>query len=287
LIHDEIAALLKRWVVSPGAAPGASACVGVYLNGAWRYATGAAGVHAATDARPVTPEAIYDLASLTKPVVASALARAIRSGALAWATPLEHVLGEVRGTQSGPVPLELLLAHRAGLEAHLLLAPEIAAGRDPHRRCADARRSECGGAPPQQGFPPVYSDLGYILLGAALAERAAEPLDVIVERDVTAPLGLGLGSARQLRERLGAARFSQLVAPTEDLPARGGLLRGVVHDDNAWALAGEGLAGHAGLFGSALDVARFGSAMLDALAGRSARAWQDDPFGLEEEGDHG
>jgi CubicO group peptidase (beta-lactamase class C family) len=55
---------------------------------------------------------------------------------------------------------------------------------------------------------------------------------------------------------------------------RGGELRGVVHDDNAWALAGHGAAGHAGLFGTAAAVARFGAAVLDALAGRD-ESWLD------------
>jgi CubicO group peptidase (beta-lactamase class C family) len=58
------------------------------------------------------------------------------------------------------------------------------------------------------------------------------------------------------------------VAPTEHVSWRGGLLRGQVHDENAWAFAGHGLAGHAGLFGTSMAVAGLGCAVLDALAGR-------------------
>ena len=62
--------------------------------------------------------------------------------------------------------------------------------------------------------------------------------------------------------------------PTETVPFRGGELRGVVHDENAWALSGHALSGHAGLFGTALAVARFGAALLDAWHGRS-EVWLD------------
>jgi len=61
--------------------------------------------------------------------------------------------------------------------------------------------------------------------------------------------------------------------PTETVPFRGGEVRGVVHDENAWALSGHGLSGHAGLFGTATSVARFGAALLEALNGGST--WLD------------
>jgi CubicO group peptidase (beta-lactamase class C family) len=57
--------------------------------------------------------------------------------------------------------------------------------------------------------------------------------------------------------------------PTETVAFRGGEVRGVVHDENAWALSGHGLSGHAGLFGTAADVARFGAALVDAWLGVS------------------
>jgi serine-type D-Ala-D-Ala carboxypeptidase len=133
---------------------------------------------------------------------------------------------------------------------------------------ADARRQGCDGDPPSDGFPPVYSDLGYLLLGAAVAARAGAPLDEALHREVTAPLGLNIGSARRLRADL--PDFDARVAPTEVVPWRGGMVRGDVHDENAWAIAGDGAAGHAGLFGDARAVVELGVAVLDALAGRRA-----------------
>jgi serine-type D-Ala-D-Ala carboxypeptidase len=84
---------------------------------------------------------------------------------------------------------------------------------------------------------------------------------------VCAPLGLDVGSARLLKMR--HADFAARCMPTETVPFRGGEVRGVVHDENAWALSGHGLSGHAGLFGTAASVARFGCALLDAWHGRS------------------
>jgi CubicO group peptidase (beta-lactamase class C family) len=108
-----------------------------------------------------------------------------------------------------------------------------------------------------------------MLLGAALAERTGGPTDAAVVREIARPLGLRIGSARQLA---GAAQtvddYFRQVAPTEVVPWRGGLVHGVVHDENAWVLAGGGMAGHAGAFGDAPSVVALGIALVDALAGR-------------------
>lgn len=221
----------------------------------------------------LAPDTLFDLASVSKPIVACTLARLARRGALDLAQPLGDVLPEARGTPSEPVPLELLLAHRAGLEAHRALFAPVFSGRpirpsDALRQAASARRPDCAGRPGAEGFPPLYSDLGYLLLGAAIEAVASEPLDRVVEQEVTGPLGLELGSARQLRRR--RPRFDRDVAPTEVVRARGGCVRGVVHDENAWALSGHGSSGHAGLFGAVSDVLGFGAAVLAALGGESS-----------------
>ncbi|WP_437955702.1 serine hydrolase domain-containing protein [Sorangium sp. So ce119] len=221
-----------------------------------------------------TEDAIFDLASVTKPLTALALARLARAGAVRLDEALGQVLPELAGTRSARVPLELLAAHRAGLEAHRVLHPPgDDAPIDPHRallECANGRREACAGDPPDEGFPPVYSDLGYLLLGAALARRGAAELDEVVAREVTGPLGLAIAPARALRRR--DPRFDERVVPTEDVAFRGGVIRGAVHDDNAWTIARDGMAGHAGLFGDAMSVARLGVALLEALAGERP-AW--------------
>jgi CubicO group peptidase (beta-lactamase class C family) len=254
------------------AAPCAAVAAAVRRDGAWRFGLGAAGRLWFDEAAPeATPDTLFDLASLTKPLTALALGRLARAGRIGRDEPLAGVLSALSATRSARVAIDLLAAHRSGLEAHLpLFAPLVEGGAvDPAealRTIADARREGCAGDPPPQGFPPIYSDLGYLLLGAAIAARGGGDLDRVVEREVVEPLGLRIGSARRLREQ--HADFDARVAPSEVVGWRGGAVRGAVHDENAWALARDASAGHAGLFGDARSVALLGVAVLDALAGR-------------------
>jgi CubicO group peptidase (beta-lactamase class C family) len=235
-------------------------------------ATGVSGVLWPDGGRSVETHTPFDLASLTKPLVACSIARFVQGGRLGWDDPIASHVPEARGAAVGDCPLELLVAHRSGLAAHLVLGdPSGGVEWDRSaalRRCAGALRSECQGERPRTGFAPVYSDLGFILLGEALQNISGRSLDELVRDEVGAPLGLGTGSARQLEAQVPGQPLADRVAPTETLSARGGRVAGRVHDDNAWLLAGAGLSGHAGLFGTARDVAAFGMAMVDALAGR-------------------
>jgi CubicO group peptidase (beta-lactamase class C family) len=95
---------------------------------------------------------------------------------------------------------------------------------------------------------------------------ALQPLDQLIWQQVCSPLGLKVGSSRQWLAW--DPDFLRSVAPTERVAWRGGLLAGVVHDENAWAYAGHATAGHAGLFGSAAAVAGFGAAILDVMTER-------------------
>ncbi|MBW2453138.1 MAG: serine hydrolase [Deltaproteobacteria bacterium] len=242
--------------------------------GRWRLGWGAAGrlwSVPAGQAPPAHIQLLFDLASLTKPVTALTLARCQREGLVDRAQPLGELLPELGDTASGRVPLDLLAAHRAGLEAHREFFTARTGAEQPSvaavlAEAADARRPECGGAPPAEGFPPVYSDLGYILVGAALASRAGRELDALVQDQVARPLGLTLGSARQLLRS--EPNTAQRLVPTEEVGWRGGVLRGVVHDENAWVLADRGSAGHAGMFGDIWSVVRLGTKVLDGLSGR-------------------
>ncbi len=253
------------------AAPCAVVGAAIRRDGAWRHGAGAVGMLSRdVGADAATTATIFDLASVTKPVTALALARLSRAGVLGRDELLGDVLPEPAGTRSARTPLDLLSAHRAGLEAHLELFAPLRLGGTIDRAaalvtCANARREGCDGDAPREGFPPVYSDLGYLLLGAAIAARGGADLDHVLDREVNSPLGLDLGSARRLRDCGG---FDDRVAPTEVVPFRGGLVRGVVHDENAWAMSGDGASGHAGLFGDVRSVVALGVAIVDALEGR-------------------
>lgn len=261
LVVDELGAAPCACVA--GARRDGETCV-VGIGVAGRLANGAesGAAHVATP---------FDLASVTKPITALTVARLVRRGRLRLEQPLGEVVPELADTLSGGVPLELLLSHRAGLDGHRPLYAPLVEGRAvdvsaSFVTAANARRAECVGQPPPEGFSPVYSDLGYLLLGRALEVASGLPLDAVMAQEVTEPLGLDVGSARQWRARRPA--FLAEVAPTEEVPFRGGVVRGVVHDENAWALVGDGCAGHAGLFGDASSVLRLGLALLDVLGER-------------------
>jgi CubicO group peptidase (beta-lactamase class C family) len=253
-------------VVETGAAPGAAVASARHTGAEWKYAAGVAGSALACAGPP-----LFDLASVTKSFIAATAARLAARGNLRLDAPLGTLVPELASSASGEVPLLFLLAHRAGLDAHRPLFAPLLAGRPFSRsaalaEAAHARRSDASGPLPEAGFPPLYSDLGFVLAGAALERVSGLELDALVDREVVSPLGLEVGSARAWLAR--APDFLARVLPTESVPFRGGSIRGAVHDENAWALAGHGLAGQAGLFGTADGVVRFGTALLDALSGR-------------------
>jgi CubicO group peptidase (beta-lactamase class C family) len=260
--EDVIASMVVIQNVAPDAAVGWAA----RGTSRWDIGHGFAG--------PSGIEPIFDLASVTKPMTAVALAR---SG-IDRSTRLGKVLEEARGTASEDVTLELLLSHRAGLEAHLPLHEKLLLGGElDHatvlRIVADARRADAAGPIPVAGFRPIYSDLGYVLAGEALARtQGARDAGEAIEWLVVDALGaVELGTARSLLAH--DIHFETRVRKTEVVAWRGGEVRGQVHDENAWALTGLGGSGHAGMFGTVPAVLAFGCAVLDALKGRGG------PFG--------
>jgi CubicO group peptidase (beta-lactamase class C family) len=213
---------------------------------------------------------LFDLASVSKPFVATLAARLRQEAKLDLAAPLESLIPETRLTPVGTATLEQLMSHRAGLLAHRELFAPSRQGAPFSRDVALDQAARSQRLDLRAPFPPTYSDLGYLLLGEALVRATGMALDEAIEHYVCSPVGVSVRSARDWARvaphRLAAA------APTEWVEYRGGLLRGVVHDDNAWAWAGRGAAGHAGLFGDAESVLRFGTALLDALQGHCP-AW--------------
>lgn len=261
---------------------GASPCAVVSAavrgpDGGWIRGQGAAGrlwpQTSGAGAPAVAVDTPFDLASVTKPFTALAALRLARAGVVSLDAPIQRWLPRLAGTPGGARPLALLLRHRAGLDAHRPLFAPLTRGEpvDPAGallEAANAARSGLAGDLPPEGAPAVYSDLGYLLAGAALSAAAGRPLDDLLAEEVAAPLGSAAASARMWRARDPA--FDAVVAPTEIVPFRGGVVRGAVHDENAWALAGDAACGHAGLFGAADDVLALGVALVEILAGERA-----------------
>jgi DNA-binding GntR family transcriptional regulator/CubicO group peptidase (beta-lactamase class C family)/ribosomal protein S18 acetylase RimI-like enzyme len=194
-------------------------------------------------------DTIYDLASLTKVVATVTLSLSLAERG-AWALD-DPVALRLPGFPNGEITLRQLLTHTSGLPAHRELyrldggAPAI----------REAVYAEAADAVPGS---VLYSDLGYLLLGWAIADLFGAPIDRAFAKTVAAPLGLGHTRFRPPTRERG------LIAATEldgDQRLEPGLVWGDVHDGNAWALGG--VAGHAGLFAPAADLGRFASALLD------------------------
>lgn len=216
------------------------------------------------EVRTSTP---YDLASLTKPVVAMAALRLVASGKLALDVRTDSIVTDVRGGVGGVATLEMLLTHRSGLADWGGLYLDVP--HDPGT--AAARRwilSEASRRPAEtESKGPLYSDLGYMIAGEVIARTAGEKLDRVIAREVTEPLGIS--NEIFFPATLAPDRRAQVVrdaAPTEWCEWRGRLIRGEVHDENSAAFGG--VAGNAGLFGTARGVATFGRAVLDSLLGK-------------------
>lgn len=218
----------------------------------------------------VRRDTLYDLASVTKPFVAMLALVGAARGALSLDERVDRMVGDVRGGPVVDVSLRQTLSHRGGFAAWggLYLDVPHALGSAASRRwiVTESARRRDPAAPAGQ---VVYSDLGYIVAGAAIAQCLGMSLDAAMEELLTRPLGIAndvfyAGSAQGARRQ----RLQQTSAPTERCTWRGRVLRGEVHDENCAALGGIG--GHAGLFGTARGVAVFGRWLLDNLRERSS-----------------
>ena len=222
---------------------------------------------------PASPEAVYDLASLTKPLVTAAcLFRLVGAGRLAFDQPVVEYLPEFAGDDArrGRVTLDDLLRHRSGLPAWRPYFAGLEPEATVHSRALVLARAL---EEPLQGNPggkAVYSDVGYILLGRVLERATQLGLSALAEREVFSVLGLGDCGFADLVAG-GWAPAPERTAPTGLCLWRRTIVRGVVQDENAFAMGG--VAGHAGLFGSVEVVVRVAEACLDAWLGD--RSWID------------
>jgi CubicO group peptidase (beta-lactamase class C family) len=217
--------------------PAAVVDVGRLTGPIWQEAFGSLTYDAG--AAPTRPDTWFDLASLTKVMATTPLAmRQAEAGLLSLDAPVGTWLNGWDIEPRRQVRIRHLLDHSSGLPAHAPLW-ERAKGRSEFERAIGSLPLEH--AP---GARSVYSDLGFILLGFILEDVARAPLDRQFE-----PLAALLGEVGFTPP---PALFDR-IAPTEDDPWRGRVLRGDVHDENAAALGG--VAAHAGLFGTAASVA--------------------------------
>lgn len=216
---------------------------------------------------PLEPSTVYDCASLTKVVVtASVLARLMQEGAVHPGTAVRDLLPGFESDRGGPaITVGQLLTHTSGLPAGLPLQPAWA-GEEAALRLAATRTPT---HPPGTFFR--YSDVNFILLGQIAQRLTGRRLDALAHAWVFQPLGMHDSGYRPLADPQAWAPVpSQRIAPTEWDGEIGAapqtqtpgvtMLRGQVHDPTARRMGG--VAGHAGLFSTAADLARFARMLL-------------------------
>lgn len=234
---------IARSGISRGAFPGAALVIGrrdtvLVQRGYGRLTWSASGAAVSVDST------LYDLASLTKVVATTtAMMLLIERGKIALDAPVSRYLPEVTGAPAATI--RQLLNHTSGLRGTLPL-------RETADRAAALARVFAETTIVAPGSRVIYSDLNAILLGEVVARVAGEPLETFVTREILGPFGL-----RQTMYRPPRA-LHRRVAPTGIW--RGTPVAGQVHDANAAKLGG--VAGHAGLFGTAADLGRFARIML-------------------------
>ncbi|MFC3346559.1 serine hydrolase domain-containing protein [Streptomyces echinoruber] len=206
---------------------------------------------------PVTVDTPFDLASLTKLFTAVAAVQQIERGTLGIDARVGAYLPDFRGVAAHGVTVRQLLTHTSGLRPELPLYDCA----DDAERLARLRAEEPVGEP---GGAFCYSDLNMLLLQHVLERITGRRLDALVRDGITRPLGM---TATRFGPCPGAAATEDQRRPWAK--ADRGMLRGEVHDENAWALGG--VAGHAGLFGTARDLAVFCRALLAGGAYGPAR----------------
>ena len=206
----------------------------------------------------MTPDTIFDLASLTKVVAtAPAVMMLVEDGLVRLRDPVARYIPGFDRHDKAQITIEHLLTHMSGLRPDFPLEQEFEGSATAVTLAIDERPVD----PPDTRF--VYSDINFIVLAEIVTRISGEPFDQFVARRLFEPLGMGDTGFRPARDEI--AR----IAPTESCRPLGwpcgdatgaSMLRGTVHDPTARRMGG--VAGHAGLFGTADDLARFGAMFL-------------------------
>lgn len=227
--------------------------------------------------RKMAVDTIFDMASVTKvEATTAAIMHLIGTDRLKLSDRLEYLLPEFGGTDKASITVRQLLTHQAGLwEWQPTWLHKDASGAVLPYLIALPLRYPVGSR-------SAYSDIGFMLLGEIVGRVSGQPLDQYVKREIYAPLEMhdsGFRPARSLRERIAATSQGdiyqeQMAVTGKPYPAapfppaqsftsyRQHILLGEANDANSW-LGWGGVAGHAGLFSTALDLSRYAQALLN------------------------
>jgi CubicO group peptidase (beta-lactamase class C family) len=201
----------------------------------------------------------FDLASLTKLFVATVALDVVAQRTLGLDDELTGLVPEWRGSAHAAITLRRLLAHTSGMQSGADYRTLF--GSDVERFALTQALAA------RPGERVIYSDLGFIALGVVVARAAQKALSSLVAAlGARAPGGMSIAFRPRGDERS--------AIPATEFDGWRGRVRGTVHDEKAELMGG--VAGHAGLFGAARDVAVLAEGFLGPLCGRSARFVADD-----------
>jgi uncharacterized protein YbbC (DUF1343 family)/CubicO group peptidase (beta-lactamase class C family) len=215
---------------------------------------------------PMTRDTVFDLASLTKPIATATSAMIlIDEGRLSLRDRIARLLPEFNNHGKGSITVELLLRHRAGFVPDNPLNDFQQGADQAWKQIAELELIF------RPGEQFRYSDVGFLVLGRIIERRSGQTLDAFAREKIFEPLGMTNTHFRRIDPAGGAAATvsTDRIAPTERDKPGGEILRGVVHDPRARALGG--VAGHAGLFASADDLAVYAQTLLTGGVGPSGR----------------
>ena len=231
--------------IEAGETPGCVVCIGRRDGIAWLECFGDRQVEPTREA--MTRDTLFDLASLTKPIAtATSIMQLVEEQVLSLDEPVAKHLAAFSANGKEGITVRDLLTHTSGLIADNALA-------DYEQGVEEAWRRICLLTPlAARGERFIYSDVNFIVLGKLVETLRGESLDEVTHERIFKPLGMQDAGYRPDATR------KQRAAPTEQ--RANSWIRGEVHDPRAWKL--DGVAGHAGLFATADDLARYARGLL-------------------------
>jgi CubicO group peptidase (beta-lactamase class C family) len=217
--------------------------------------------------RPVTPNTLFDLASLTKPLAtALAILSLVQHGKIRLDQTLGEIIGRFRNTPKENIRICDLLRHNSGLPDYQPYYMEI--GHAPHSESKAALRMRLVQEPLTSGVgqATLYSDIGFMILEWVIETIVGESMALYLDQAVYHPLEVG----NLFYVKPGMIQPEMNFAATEVCAWRGRLIHGEVHDENAYATGG--VAGHAGLFGTTESVHHLLLQLMDFYNGSNRHA---------------
>ncbi|MGW4060312.1 serine hydrolase [Amycolatopsis sp. NPDC004747] len=235
------------------------------VGGALRYADAKGTELPAGQQVPMKNDTIFDMASISKLFTSIAVLQLVERGQFTIDTPVSRFFPEFATGDKAAITVKMLLTHTSGFDADPI--PSLWAGYPdiPSRRQA-VLDSPLKNKP---GTTYLYSDINLLTLGFIVEKLTGQSLDKVVHNRITAPLGMA-----DTGYNPPAAKLARIAATEFQANPPRGMVRGSVHDENAWSLGG--VAGHAGVFSTAGDMAALAQTILNGGSYRGHRILREE-----------